>query len=256
MLGLDHIVIAVDDLDAAIADFTDLGFTVLPGGRHANGATHNALIVLADGTYLELMALTGDEPQAGTTDYSFLLQDGEGFVGYCMTSDDLDADAMQMGARGVEVGTLTAGGRKLKDGTEIKWQTVSIDASMSPFFIQDVTARNLRVPTDPASTQHANGATGIIGLTIVVENVQEAMVHYWQITGESIAVATPDSAMYQLDEDFTITLAEPADGAMRMHLQQRPGVPYMLTLSTNDASAAGLLAPPKSHGTRIVLLHN
>jgi catechol 2,3-dioxygenase-like lactoylglutathione lyase family enzyme len=253
MLGFDHIVIAVDDLDAAIQDYTDLGFTVLPGGRHANGATHNALVVLADGSYLELMALTGDGPQNDAADYSFLLQDGEGFVGYCLTSDDLDADAMQMSARGVEIGHLTDGGRKRQDGTDLKWQTMSIEASMSPFFIQDVTARDLRVPTDPTRTQHANGALGVSALTIVVENVQEAIVYYWQITGESIAVATPDSAMYQLG-DFSITLAEPADAAMRMHLQQRQGVPYLLTLKTQDASSAGLLDPAKAHGTRIVLL--
>ena len=35
-LSIDHIVIAVADLDAAIRDYTALGFTVLPGGeRHA-----------------------------------------------------------------------------------------------------------------------------------------------------------------------------------------------------------------------------
>src|SRR5207249_370550 len=35
-----------------------LGFTVVPGGVHAGGLTHNALIPFADGRYLELLALT------------------------------------------------------------------------------------------------------------------------------------------------------------------------------------------------------
>ena len=56
MLLLDHVVIHVADLDAAIADYASLGFNVQRGGTHADGATHNALIVFADGSYIELIA--------------------------------------------------------------------------------------------------------------------------------------------------------------------------------------------------------
>jgi hypothetical protein len=37
-LPIDHVVIAVPSLDAAIADYRALGFTVLPGGRHPGAA--------------------------------------------------------------------------------------------------------------------------------------------------------------------------------------------------------------------------
>ena len=63
ILGLDHIVIAVADLDTAIADFRSLGFTVQPGGRHPGRTSHNALIVFADGAYFELIAWTAPAPQ-------------------------------------------------------------------------------------------------------------------------------------------------------------------------------------------------
>lgn len=53
----DHAVIMVDDLKNAVADYQTLGFTVLPGGAHENNPSHNALISLADGSYLELFAL-------------------------------------------------------------------------------------------------------------------------------------------------------------------------------------------------------
>ena len=55
LLGVDHLVIGVGDLGAAMRDYAALGFSVVPGGRHAAG-THNALIALADGAYLELVA--------------------------------------------------------------------------------------------------------------------------------------------------------------------------------------------------------
>ena len=42
--GIDHVVIAVADLDRAIADFDALGFTVVRGGSHPGLGTHNALL--------------------------------------------------------------------------------------------------------------------------------------------------------------------------------------------------------------------
>lgn len=45
-LCLDHAIVAVHDLEQAIHDYRSLGFTVIPGGVHANRATHNALIRL------------------------------------------------------------------------------------------------------------------------------------------------------------------------------------------------------------------
>lgn len=50
--SIDHIVILVGDLAAAVADYTERGFTVIPGGAHPSGATHNALVAFADGAYL------------------------------------------------------------------------------------------------------------------------------------------------------------------------------------------------------------
>src|SRR5206468_10550639 len=56
--ALDHVVIAVGDLEQAIADYRSLGFTVAPGGRHPGRTSHNALIVFEDGAYIELIAWT------------------------------------------------------------------------------------------------------------------------------------------------------------------------------------------------------
>jgi hypothetical protein len=53
---LDHVVIVVRDLAPAIDGYRRRGFTVTPGGRHADGATENALVPFSDGSYLELVA--------------------------------------------------------------------------------------------------------------------------------------------------------------------------------------------------------
>src|SRR3954464_472307 len=115
MFKLDHVIIAVFDLDEAVEDYRALGFTTIYGGRHANGATHNALVCFQDGTYLELLAPTGDSAQPGATDFSPLLSHGEGLVGYALLSHDLHADAAAMRARGANIGDVGEGQRLRKD---------------------------------------------------------------------------------------------------------------------------------------------
>ncbi|HVX58000.1 MAG TPA: VOC family protein [Candidatus Saccharimonadales bacterium] len=163
-LKLDHVIIAVDDLDQAVSDYRALGFTTIYGGRHASGATHNALICFQDGTYLELLAPTGDSAQPGAVDFSPLLQHGEGLVGYALLSHDLLADAEALRARGAQIGEVGEGRRLRKDGIELRWRTAELDGVKSPFLIEDVTPRKLRVPDDIDTVTHSNGVTGVARL--------------------------------------------------------------------------------------------
>ena len=66
--GIDHLVIVVPELEAAVASYRGLGFTVVPGGRHPIG-THNALIAFEEGAYLELIAFFASRTRstAGTS---------------------------------------------------------------------------------------------------------------------------------------------------------------------------------------------
>ncbi|KAN0065311.1 hypothetical protein ACQY0O_001147 [Thecaphora frezii] len=72
---LDHLILLVNDprtasvhaeqhLDKAIATFSELGFVVVRGGRHADNLTSNALIVFPDGVYVELIQFDAAPPSA------------------------------------------------------------------------------------------------------------------------------------------------------------------------------------------------
>lgn len=161
-LSLDHVVIAVADLDAAIADYRALGFTVTPGGVHSSRTTHNALVLFADGAYLELLARTGEAPQPGALDFGVLLTGREGLVGYALRSDDLVADAERLRALGHTVEAPQPGERLRPDGALLRWQVARIGGGLNPFLIQDITPREGRVPTGAAYTTHANGARGLL----------------------------------------------------------------------------------------------
>jgi catechol 2,3-dioxygenase-like lactoylglutathione lyase family enzyme len=182
-LRLDHAVIAVRDLDAALRDYRDLGFTVRRGGVHANRATRNALIAFADGTYLELLAVTGEAPLPGVIDFSVLLQQGEGLVGFALRSEDLDADAARLRAEGFVMGEAIPGERRREDGTVIRWRLALLDGGFAPFLIQDVTPREWRVPGDPAVTAHLNRAAGLRGVEIAVPDLTAAQDRYVRLLG-------------------------------------------------------------------------
>lgn len=183
-LTFDHAVIAVDDLDVAIEDYRALGFTVKRGGVHANGATHNALVVFLDGTYLELLARTGEPPTPGMVDFSTLLENGEGLVGYALRCDDIEAEVARLKGAGFTVGEVVPGERRRDDGTIIQWKLALIEGGFAPFLIQDVTPRERRIPTDAALTTHANRAVGIKGVEIVVREMVSASEWYHKLFGK------------------------------------------------------------------------
>jgi len=165
---LDHLVILVRDLDRASRGYEELGFAVTPGGEHADGLTRNALIPFEDGSYLELVAfLDPEDPRDNVWGWRAYLASGGGLIDYCAASDDLGADAGRLGESGIGVDGPTEGGRRLPDGTEIRWNVARVrqEGRLLPFLIEDLTPRSLRVPGGPAA-RHPNGATGVSRLEL------------------------------------------------------------------------------------------
>jgi catechol 2,3-dioxygenase-like lactoylglutathione lyase family enzyme len=176
---LDHVVIAVKDLDQAVADYEAMGFITQYGGKHASGTTHNALITFKDGSYLELLAPTGEPPSPNGTDFSWLFQRGEHLVGFAFHSEHLEQDAAALRAKGVNIGAISEGRRDRPDGVEIRWRGAAIDDGLTMFFVEDVTPRRLRVSEDPADTTHPNGVTRIEALELLVPELTSERIEYY-----------------------------------------------------------------------------
>lgn len=63
MLSLDHIVIVGETVEAAAAHVeAALGVPLQPGGEHVKMGTHNRLLGLAGGVYVEAIAINPDAP--------------------------------------------------------------------------------------------------------------------------------------------------------------------------------------------------
>lgn len=226
MLTLDHLVILVQDLAAAVADYEQLGFTVTPGGTHADGLTHNALISFRDGTYLELIAfIDPGNMQDNVWGWRKLgargSQTGSGLIDYCVASSDLQADVLALRARGLSVADPAEGGRQRPDGETIRWRSGHFwqaDREL-PFLIEDLTPRELRVPGG-AATEHRNSAVGIRQLTIAVADLQRLSASFGSLTGS--APTAPEQ-----DARLDATTVSCALGAQRLRLAE-PGGPFSL----------------------------
>jgi hypothetical protein len=159
---LDHVVFVARDLAAAVEDYTRQGFTVTPGGEHAGGVTHNALVCFADGGYLELVAFRRADP----THRWWRHASTGGFADFALLSDDLAQDLSAL--KDLVVREPAEGGRTRPDGVSLRWRAAFLRAPL-PFLIEDLTPRDLRVPGGYAA-RHANGVTGVASLVVAARD--------------------------------------------------------------------------------------
>lgn len=172
--GLDHVVLVVLDLAAAVAEHRARGFTVTPGGEHAGGLTHNALVGFQDGSYLELIAFHDLAAARGKHSWAPVAERGGGWADFALLSDDLRQDAAALGdlvARPPE-----EGGRTRPDGIAIAWRVARLEKPL-PFLIEDLTARELRVPGGNAAL-HATGTTGVGSIVLGATDPSHVSARY------------------------------------------------------------------------------
>lgn len=253
LTAIDHLVIAVSDLDAAVADYHSLGFTVVPGGRHPGVGTYNALIAFSDSSYIELIGFY--EPRADHRWWA-PLQRGGGLVDFCLQTDDLTGDLQALRRAGVDIGDLEPRDRTRPDGTEVRWEFALARGphrGVAPFIITDVTGRDVRVP---AERSHANGVTGVGTVTVAVSDI--ALVRGWYANvlgraGEDIRRpdVTGAGVRFRIGPHAFDFIA-PADGRGPLvdWLARRGSSPYAVTLNAG-ARRPGPLDPAKTHGARL-----
>ncbi len=136
--GIDHLVIACADPHAAAAELESaLGIACTAGGRHERFGTHNRIAWLADGSYLELIAVSDAGVAAtspiGAAVIRMLDQHGGGLATYALLVDDLEATAPASFGRSMH------GSRRRDDGEVVEWWFAFPDEPLGPavpFLIQ------------------------------------------------------------------------------------------------------------------------
>jgi hypothetical protein len=168
--GLDHVVVMVDGIDAAEVAYRRLGFQVQPRGFHKKLGTANHLMIF-DENYFEILGIVEDT--VFNAERREWLKSGGGLANVALATDradisfdafksaGLDPDAPLYFDRAVEVA-----GRM----EHAKFRTVRIPKTNMPvvgFFVCQHLTPQFVYRSEWA--RHANGARGILGVTVIAE---------------------------------------------------------------------------------------
>lgn len=169
ILGLDHIMIAVDDLEGARESYRRLGFTTAPVGHHQGKATSNYCIMFPE-TYLEIIGILRPELSSGDI-AARLKARGEGLHRMALGTPDADAAKADLVAAGLNPEGPQDLARPLASGEMVRFRNLMLPdsdtANLGLFLCGHKTPALMR---PPELQRHANGATAFAGVTAVVES--------------------------------------------------------------------------------------
>lgn len=179
--GIDHLVLAVRDLDAARGFYEGLGFLTTPVARHPWG-TQNSLVQF-DGAFLELLTVADpmliEEPDAGRFSFGAFNRDAlarrEGMTMLVLDSADEAADRADFLARGLPVFEpfrFERIARRPDGGERTVAFSLTFTASQAMADIGFFTCRQ-HFPENfwtPAYQAHPNGISGIEAVVIAAED--------------------------------------------------------------------------------------
>jgi hypothetical protein len=282
----DHAVIAVRDLDQAVAQYRELGFDVRPGGRHTGLGTHNAIVRLGL-DYLELLSIYDEreleaQGENGRALQTLLSVRPGGLLAYGLATMDIRRDAERLRTRGVEIDGPFAMQRTRPDGRLLSWKLLIPHRVCFgrpwPFLIEWDQPDEQRLSWEQPG-QHPNGATAVVGIAVAVRGLDEMVDLYMRDLAIEPAGTddVPDlgarRARFRIGS-FAIDLLEPiGDGPVARALHRTDPMPFELTLAVRDIEQtraslanAGIapdrlrasrheirLSPERACGARIVL---
>ncbi len=180
VLGVDHVFLLVDDLDASAARYRRLGFTLSPRGLHsAEKGTANYTVIFQH-DYLELLGIV-TETATNQHQRDMLAEDGEGLRAIACRIADAARARDALAALGIATTPISEFARPLPlpDGTEglAAFAVTHFTAPDTPtgfmFMCQHKTPDMV---WRPELKSHPNGARGLAGI-VALANDTEALAH-------------------------------------------------------------------------------
>jgi catechol 2,3-dioxygenase-like lactoylglutathione lyase family enzyme len=137
----DHLVYATPDVAATTDEMESrLGIRPVSGGRHAAWGTHNTLLSLGEGAYLEIIGPDPDaQATAGPRPFGLDRLTVPRLATWVARTTSLEAIVRRARAAGIELGGPLPRSRQRPDGTMLRWtMTDSLaprEGGVIPFFI-------------------------------------------------------------------------------------------------------------------------
>jgi len=215
--AIDHVVLAVADLDRARLGWERLGFTLTPRGRHLQQGTGNYCVMFAR-DYIELLGVVDAAQGLGALGGVIGAGEGARAVAFA-TRSAADTEAALTRA-GIAAGAVRDLARQLElpEGTVLpRFKLVSLPAPATPglhaFVCEQATPELVR---RPAWLSHANGAVGLRGITVLVEATEPLRLPYEKLFGAGVNTtddvltvhAGPHRLTFVTSDDFTALYPE------------------------------------------------
>ena len=179
VIGIDHAVVVVKDLDAAAETWKRLGFTLSPRGTHSAKMGSGNYTIMLDPDYIELLGILAETDHNVPT-RNFLAQRGEGIERIAFTAIDSAAGAEEIRAKGFEpIGPIDFERPvPLPDGTisaarfrVFQWPVAEAPGGLRIFACQHKTRETVWIPE---LMRHANGAKQLKQALIVTDGRPES----------------------------------------------------------------------------------
>ncbi|MBR0738038.1 VOC family protein [Bradyrhizobium liaoningense] len=242
VIGIDHAVVMVKELDKAAENYRRLGFTVSPRGTHSVHMGTGNYTIMFDPDYMELLGvLAATELNAPAR--AFLDKRGEGIERIAFTAVDSAAGAEEIRARGLEPIGPTDFERPvtLPDGTvsaakfrTFMWPTAEAPGGVRIFACQHKTRETVWIAE---LMKHANAAKRIRQTLIATPEPAKEAAHLARLIDREPTT----------DADGAVTVPSGGDRADFVYLtldqlgRRYPGVP-LTGLSERGGAALVLVS--------------
>lgn len=239
--GIDHVVVLVRDLDRAQQAYARMGFTPTPRGFHTLGSQNHCLMFGND--YVELMAIPRPHP-ALRHDSDFLAA-GEGLGAIALATDDAHGLQAGLAADGIVADAPLEFSRPVEGLGEARFRIVQLPPEASPGCRMFACQHFTRELVWRAEYQrHANGATAIAAVAVVVEDIEAAAGRYGKLLAARPQAI--DEGMLVQTGSVPIALASRWKLGHRLHgvglpLRPRPLVAALFIRVADRATTAKVL---------------
>ena len=277
VIGIDHAVVMVKDLDKAAENYKRLGFTVSPRGTHSAHMGSGNYTIMFDPDYMELLGVL-NPTEHNAPARAHLEKNGEGIERIAFTAVDSTDGAEEIRARGYPPVGPTDFERPvtMPDGTvsaakfrTFQWPTTEAPGGVRIFACQHKTRETVWIPE---LMKHANGAKRLKQVLIVAPEPATEAAHLSKMIDRDVrneadgAVAVP-SGGDRADFVFLTRdqLGKRYPGVSLAGLPERAGAGLVIAADLASAekalgatgvhSAGGVVVPPAAgNGTLLAFV--
>ena len=241
--GIDHVIVAVRDLEAARRNWRRLGFTVTPRGRHIGQGTANYCIMFGR-DYLELLGFVARDDYGHRLEAFLAEREGPMSVAFAPERDAESTRAV-LAANGLHPSEPRALGRALElpEGNATpRFSLLNLPPEETPgldcFICGHLTPELVRRPEWLA---HANGVVGIKAVHILADDSAGSAPAYRRVFGDDSVAKTAGGISVGAGRNRLLFSSAPALAAMPPAATATLGIDALeLTVESRTATGAYL----------------